>query len=316
MLLVGKIYQRSGKYEKSLKVFEQLVKQIPEQPGAYYELANAQASLNHFRDAEKSLQQALQINKDFHQAKYALAQLKFRSGNTQSALELARQLIQEKDTAVLGYSLAGDIYMHEKAYRKARQQYDKAAQLEGSKAVVLKIAATYHNEGQSNKAIEVLNDWIARNPNDDSIQMVVAQEFQKMGQINKATQIMNELLNKQPENAVVLNNLAWMYHLQNDPKALEYAERAHKLKPEAGAISDTLGWLLVQSNRQLPRAVQLLRSAVEQTANIPDIKYHLAVALHKTDNDSEARDLLTELVASNRQFSEMDKAKELLDSLQ
>jgi predicted Zn-dependent protease len=266
-------------------------------------------------DAKRSLKQALSINKDFYQAKYALAQLEFRSGNTENALILAKQLQQEKDAAMLGYSLAGDIYVQQKAYSKARQQYTIAAQQGNSSALTLKIAATYSNEKQHDKAIEVLNDWIARNPEDYSMQMVVAQEYQKMDQVDKATQIMSTVLAKQPENAVVINNLAWMYYLQNDTRALEYAERAHKLQPEVGAITDTLGWLLIQTDQQLPRAVELLQDAVEKTSNVPEIKYHLAVALYKTDKREKAKSLLIEVINSNAEFMDIDKAKKLLEEL-
>jgi len=44
------------------------------------------------------------------------------------------------------------------------------------------------------KAIDVLSDWIASNPNDYSMQMVVAQEYQKLGQLSNATQIMEAVL--------------------------------------------------------------------------------------------------------------------------
>ncbi|KPJ92841.1 MAG: hypothetical protein AMJ53_08580, partial [Gammaproteobacteria bacterium SG8_11] len=315
MLLAAKIYQRSGNHEKSLELLTNLAKKLPNEAGVYMELANAQANMNQLERAKDSLSKAIKIKSDFYQAKVALAQLEFRTGNSSNALKIAKQLQQQKDTASLGYTLAGDIYMQQKAYAEARQQYTKAMEQGASSALALKIATTYSKENQSNKAIAALNEWLQSHPEDAAVQMALAQEYQKQGKNDKAIQMMEAVLDKQPDNAILLNNLAWMYHLANDPRALDYAERAHQLQPNAGAITDTLGWLLVETDQQLPRAVDLLRDAVAKTPNVPEIKYHLSVALYKTNKKSEAQTILTEIVESDAQFADIGKARELLEQL-
>ena len=45
---------------------------------------------------------------------------------------------------------------------------------------------------------------------------------------------------------LILNNLAVIYQRDNDSRALEYAQRAHTVAPQNVAITDTLGWIMVQ----------------------------------------------------------------------
>src|SRR5262249_45420226 len=111
-----------------------------------------------------------------------------------------------------------------------------------------------------------------------------------------------------------LNNLAWVYYKTKDRRALETAERASKLEPENGAIADTFGWLLVQEG-QVQRGLELLRKAEKQAPSIPDIRYHLAVALAKTGAREEARSTLAALLSSGQKFEEIVEAKQLLQEL-
>jgi len=72
--------------------------------------------------------------------------------------------------------------------------------------------------------------------------------------------------------------------------------------------------LLVQEG-QAQRALELLRKAVKQAPQIPDIRYHLAAALAKTGANEEARRTLTDLVNSGQTFQDLAEAKQLLKQL-
>ena len=101
------------------------------------------------------------------------------------------------------------------------------------------------------------------------------------------------------------------------PEAVERItglKRKRALRPDNGAITDTLGWLLVQQG-QLQRGLELLRKAAVQAPNTPAIRYHLAVALAKVGATQEARDTLAELVNSGQAFRDLPKAKQLLQQL-
>ena len=122
------------------------------------------------------------------------------------------------------------------------------------------------------------------------------------------------LQEKQPDNVVVLNNLAWAYHQVKDPRALETAERAYKLKPDSASLSDTLGWILVEQGNTR-RGLELLQKAVKAAPKVPEIRYHLAQAWLKAGDKSKARSELEALLSTDAKFPQRAEAEKLLDQL-
>ncbi len=111
-----------------------------------------------------------------------------------------------------------------------------------------------------------------------------------------------------------LNNLAWILHQQNDPRALGYAEQANKLKPDNAALLDTLGWIRVEQG-DVARGLPLLQKAVDLAPGAPVIRYHLAVGLAKSGDKVKAKKELEQLLASGKSFSQIEEARALLKSL-
>jgi Tfp pilus assembly protein PilF len=163
-------------------------------------------------------------------------------------------------------------------------------------------------------AAKPLNEWLSKHPDDARVRLALAQAYQERGEFKQAAAEYERVLKSHPNHAPTLNNLAWMYYEMRDSRTIETAERAHTLQPDDGAIADTFGWLLVEEG-QAQRGVELLRRAAKQAPNVPDIRYHLAVALAKTGANEEARIVLAELVNSGQSFKDMAKAKQLLHQL-
>ena len=107
------------------------------------------------------------------------------------------------------------------------------------------------------------------------------------------------------------NNLAWLYHSQNNPQALNAAEQAHQLAPNAAAVTDTLGWIVL--NKDPKRALQLLTEASQQLPDDLSVQYHYAKALAKNARQQDAIKVLQSL--QDTDFSEKTEAKRLLKEL-
>jgi len=84
--------------------------------------------------------------------------------------------------------------------------------------------------------------------------------------------------------------------------------------PEQPLVNDTLGWLLVQ-NGQVQRGLTVLQQAAQKAPEVPDIRYHLAVAYAKAGRSAEARAELTKLLGEGKSFDGIDAARALLDKL-
>ncbi len=135
-----------------------------------------------------------------------------------------------------------------------------------------------------------------------------------MGQNDKAIESYIRILAVHSGNVVVLNNLAWLYSLVDDPKALEMAERAYRETPHNPGIQDTYGWILVQ-NGQIDKGRGLLKQAIEKLPDVPDVRYHYAVALLKSGEQAEAKKRLNQLLQSDPLFEGREDAQGLLEKL-
>jgi predicted Zn-dependent protease len=99
--------------------------------------------------------------------------------------------------------------------------------------------------------------------------------------------------------------------MQGDRRALQTAARAYALRPSVAGITDTYGWLLVDSG-QAGKGLPLLERAAALDRKNPSIAYHLAVAYARVGKKVEALSGLRAISASKREFPERTAA----DSLQ
>ena len=111
-----------------------------------------------------------------------------------------------------------------------------------------------------------------------------------------------------PNNALYLNNLAYMLNELGDPKSRKYAEQVYMLAPTNPSVLDTLGWILVQHG-DAARGLDLLKTAARASPSENDIRMHLAKALLKTGDKAGAK---TELQA----LAKLDQASEVRDEAQ
>jgi Tfp pilus assembly protein PilF len=122
------------------------------------------------------------------------------------------------------------------------------------------------------------------------------------------------ILKSLPDDAATLNSLAMAYHQSGDLRALDYAQQALKLAPDTGSVLDTYRWLLVNKGESA-RALKYLRQARLYVPSVPDVRFHLAVALHALGRDQEATNELRAVLLREQSFDGMDEAKALLKKL-
>jgi putative PEP-CTERM system TPR-repeat lipoprotein len=310
---LGIVQTADGDIEQAAASFRKAVTIAPDSPNFTYNLARAELALQRHDKARRLLARTLELQPDHRAAVSILAALEVQDGKSDKALARVRALQQSKETAAVGLLLEGDLRMLERKFDDAALAYEAALKRAPNGALAAKSYEARRRAGVPNAA-KPLEQWLNDNPNDVGARVVLASEYQRQGQFKQAAAEYEQVLQSRPDDAISLNNLAWVYHELKDPRAIRTAERAHELRPEMGAIADTLGWLLVQEG-QIERGLKLLRQAARQAPNVPDIRYHLGVALAKSGEREEARRALSELVDSGQEFKDIATAKQLLREL-
>ena len=113
--------------------------------------------------------------------------------------------------------------------------------------------------------------------------------LERSGRWEAAEASFQQALQLAPDQPMVLNYLAysWTEKGMNLPEARRMLERAVELRPNDGAITDSLGWLLLRVG-DTPGAVRLLEKAAEIQPEDATINAHLGDAYAATGRRREA----------------------------
>ena len=245
----------------------------------------------------------------------AQARLALRDGNTEKVLQLAKQMQQNQPDYAMGYELEGIALMSQKSYTQASRSFKMAWDRAPSSSLAIKLSESLKLSGQQASAIEPLTGWLSKHPQDTRVRQFLAAAWMELGKTDKAIETYEQVIRDEPDNVVALNNLAWLYGLDRNPRALVLAESALKEAPDNPGIQDTCGWLHVQQG-QLEEGRHLLEKALQQLPDSPEIRYHYAVALYQSGDREKALGMLKDLLAEDGEFTGRSDAQRFLDEKQ
>jgi len=226
-LLIGDIYESQGKYEEAVQAYRRI---------------SASSAI----DWSARLRIALNLDD---------------AGQTEQAVALLRQMVDERPDRSDALIVLGDVLRVHERWVESVEAYDGAFER-------MRAAA----EG----------DWRLR--------YVRGIALERAGQWDRAEQDFLAALDIQPEHPFVLNYLGytWVDRGEHLDEALDMIERAVEQQPTDGFIIDSLGWAYYRLGRYEEAVVQLER-AVEYEPDDPVINDHLGDAYWKVGRRAEAR---------------------------
>jgi cellulose synthase operon protein C len=107
--------------------------------------------------------------------------------------------------------------------------------------------------------------------------LIKAVDAQQKNDTAEAIKWYEKTIELAPQLPAALNNLAWLYYEQKNPKSIELAKRAYELAGSNPPIMDTYGWILVENNR-VAEGIDILERAVNLSPNNKEITDHLKQA--------------------------------------
>jgi putative PEP-CTERM system TPR-repeat lipoprotein len=312
--LLGQAQLSAGQKSAALETYRRLALLTPDVPESHYRLGVVRSLVNDLPGAANSLRTALKLRPDYVDAAYALAGIHIRLGRPEDALDVAKQLQRNAPQSPIGPTLEGDAYAAENRYDAAAVAYNKAFAMAPLSLIAIKVHAAESMAGRGKIADEKLRAWLTAHPDDTVAWQYSAGDLMRRGQYKLAIAQYQALLQKNPNDPLTLNNLATLYGLESDSRALEMAERAAKAAPDSAAVADTLGWILVQQG-VLDRGRRLLEQAVSSEPSNTEIRYHLALALAKSGDNARAKRELERLLSIEPKIPQWKDAQALLQRL-
>ncbi len=312
-VILGKAQLANEGFSNAISTFQGLVNLRPESIQALMLLAEAQIKASKFERGVETLTSVLTLNKDSVPAKIMLARIHIQSKQYGEAKQLADQIITKSPEVYVGYELLGDQYLAQNKKQLAEESYAKAFSKEMKVSNVVKLYRTRSQLGLDN-ALVPLEQWLKANPEDVSVRLMLAMGYQRADKFKSGIEHYLIVLKYQHENVAALNNVAWLYQQENDKRALEYAKKVNALAPGNPAVMDTVGWIYVESGK-VNEGLILLQEARAKAPHIPEISYHLAIALEKAGRTEEAGKELNRLLRDFKAFEGRGEAEALLQRL-
>ena len=304
----------NGDKPAALASYNRLAAMRPDSALAQLRIASIHMAMSSPSQASAALKKALALQPDFLDAQLAMASLESRMGNHEQALAIARQIQDKQGKLPTGFVLEGDLLMAQKKPELAVKAYEQAFALRKSGPLAVKLHASLSRAGNSQEAAARLTQWLQQHPTDAATRMYLAGTYVAEQQHKAAVEQYQIILRQYPQYVPALNNLAGLYQLEKNPRALEYAEQAFKLSPDSPAVQDTLGWILVERGNT-SRGLPLLQKATNLAPEVAVIRFHLAQGLAKSGDKVRARKELERLLASGKNFAQINEARELLKQL-
>lgn len=302
-----------GDTEGAIESMRKAEKLAPDSEVILMNLSKLQMNIKDIDGATKTLHKLIKLSPENFNVASILALTEIKQGNTKLAIEIAQKQQASEENRLNALALEGDLHMLAKNYSKAVDVYRTAIAISPSAALTAKLYFALRRTDSSEEEVLLL-DWLTNNPEDKTIRLLLANHYIATGVVAKGIEEYEALIVQMPNNPDVLNNLALAYYSLQNSKALQTAEKAHKLNTENAAIKDTLGWILIHEN-DVKRGAKLLQEASSELPNNAEVNYHYAVALNKSGDKEKARSLLQKLVSSKINSTVMEEAKEYLQTL-
>ena len=313
--LLGQVQFESGDAPAALESFSKVAGLLPTAPQPQLRLAKVHMALENEAAASEDLKKALTLKPDYLEAQAAQVELLARKGQFAPALLIAQQVQKQRPDDPSGFVIEGNLLRAQGKPELALKPFERALALRKNAPNMMLVHATMVAAGKTKDAEARLAQWHKDNSADQALTVYVAETLLGAKQYKAAIGKLEAVQKVAPDNAGVLNNLAWAYQQEKDPRALKTAEAAHKLAQGNVAIMDTYGWLLVEQG-DAAKGVALLRQAALASPGALDISYHLAAGLAKTGDKPGARKELEKLISSGKRFPAEEDAKTLLRQLQ
>lgn len=311
---LGRAQQFSGELNQAAATFNKLIALQPLSPMPYMRLAEVQIASKDGRAARQSLRKALEVRPNHLEAQRALIQMELVEKKYPEARKVALAVQEQRPTSSDGFVFEGDIANIQKDWPGAASAYRAGLKRGSSPTVATKLHAVLVAAGKNAEADAFAVTWTKENPRDPGMHLYLGELALGRKSYGEAEKHYLAALQITPNNAVLLNNLAWVTGQLGKAGAVEFAERANKLALNQPAFMDTLATLLADK-KEYAKAIEMQKKAIDLQPSNAGLRLNLAKIHIKSGNKVLAKAELETLAALGSKLSLQSEVAALLKSL-
>jgi tetratricopeptide (TPR) repeat protein len=281
---------QNGKLAEAATQFETLMQREPQDMETLYSLVLINLELEEYNKAEPQLRALINARHRLNEAHYYLAIILENRGDLAEALTHYQQISRQSNAFLAAQRQIMRILVQLQRFDEAGEWSQQLASSDQRLAPIMPAleAEALVNQGYDERAGTVLNQALARFP--DNIDLLFARALlsERFNDMNMIEQDLRHIIALSPDDARALNHLGYALTIRTEryQEALELIERAIAVTPDDPAIIDSLGWVQYKLG-MLEQAIINLRRAY---AAFPDheVAAHLGEALWVSGEHTEA----------------------------
>lgn len=311
---LGRAQVEAGEKNQAIGTFNKLAALQPDSPRAAMHLAEIHFATKNYDAARRVLNQALVAKPDFLAAQKALVQVELAATRSQDALAIARTVQKQRPSEPVGFMMQGVIEAAGKNFAAATETYKTALDKFGSPEIATKLHSVLNLAHKEAEADKFAASWMRGHPKDVNFPFYLGEISLAKRDYAAAESYFRQVIKVQPENALALNNTAWIMATLEKPGAVELAQKAVALLPDTPPLLDTLAMALAAENNT-KQAIEIQKKALTFAPDNPVFRLRLAKLYIKAGDRASARSELVALSKLNERFSLQAEVGELLKGL-
>jgi len=312
--VLGRAQSANGEHNQAQSTFKRIAALQPQSPQPLLRLASEHLSTGDQAGAAQNLRKALELDPQLLQAQQGLASLAMAAKKPDEALAISHTVQKQRPKEITGYLMEGQVQAAAKSWDAAASALRSGLKQVPSAQLAVALHQVLVSAGKQPEADRWAAEWLRTQPKDPALRMYLGGRAIDNQELPEALRQFDQVLALQPDNAVALNNRAWLKGQLKKEGALADAERVNALVPNQPAFMDTWAMLL-SAARQHDKAVEIQKKAVALQPQLLPLKLNLAKIELQAGNKEAARALLDELSAAGEKFPQQAEVDQLKKNL-
>ena len=294
---IGNILQTMGDYENAYNSYMQAQQIYPEYKYNYLNIANIEYIRKNYKNAIDNYTVFLNAYPEHLEASENLANVYYASGQPDKACDLYSLLYKKYPSAFKDYTHYGMALYDTKQYKAASEVLTKALEDNNDdEAILAKLALSYQNLGENDKAFDYFQKTFAINPELTALRFDYANLLGNMDKDNDAIEEYKIYIKAFPNDANAYKNLGLVYKKQNEMDlALFNIEKAYTLDSSDNEIKKELG-LCYHQKLDYINALKFYNMALATEPDNYELLANKALTLHAMNNYVAAIELYKQLL--------------------
>jgi tetratricopeptide (TPR) repeat protein len=310
--------QRLRRYDEARALLTAIVEKMPKQVDSLLELGVLDLNEKKIKDSEDLFRRAYEANPNNLRGLLGESRAFLLDGQPDKSVQIIEVEAQKKPTNLDLQREVGNAEVNAGQYDKAIATYQgllaRVSDPRQQSDIWNRIGASYLRKGDIQQSINSMEKARQGQPNNTAITTNLGQLYDQEGKYDVARKYYEMSIKVDPNNALALNNLAYMLSQTNGSdldQALTYATRAKQRLPEHTEINDTLGVIYIKKNLT-DNAIDTFRTLVVKAPRNPTYHYHYALALLQKGDRENAKKECQSALADKPKKQEEDQIRQLM----